>query len=223
MSFTFKFFPLKDFIFSIIPTIGTYSGYLNGIITFPNKYEAFGSGLTISIILGIIFHAENVRAYKRSLAEILAMGYFMNFTGRLAKLLKGRADISFSFLDKDLEIYPPEKINVKVGIPKSLNALVNFCNMVEAKAEVVYIRESTKNDPYWVRACREEDGTITIFEFPRTLFALSRYLEKDFSDPEKAEKSSKKIYKYFDEKLRQLKIQYSNEFPNDRIKFEYVF
>jgi hypothetical protein len=48
------------------------------------------------------------------------------------------------------------------------------------------------------------------------------YLEKEFENPERAEKSSKKIYKYFDEKLKQLKIKHSNEFPNDRIKFKYV-
>jgi hypothetical protein len=69
---------------------------------------------------------------------------------------------------------------------------------------------------------KEEDGTITIYEFPRTLFALSMYLEKEFENPEISEKSSKKIYKYFDEKLKQLKIKHSNEFPNDRIKFKYV-
>lgn len=222
MTFTFKFFPFKDFIFSIIPTIGTYGGFLDGIITFPNKWVAFGSGLVVSVVLGVIFHAENKRNYRRSLAEILAMGYFMNFTGRLAKLLKGRADINFSFPDANLKAYPPGKVNVKVGIPATLNALVQYCNMVEAQAEVVYIRESTKNDPYWVRAKKETDGTITIYEFPRTLFALSRYLEKEFENQEKAEKNSKKIYKYFDEKLKQLKIQHSNEFPNDRIKFEYV-
>jgi hypothetical protein len=222
MTFTFKFFPFKDFIFSIIPTIGTYGGFLDGIITFPNKWMAFGSGFAVSVILAIIFHAENKRNYRRSLAEILAMGYFMNFTGRLAKLLKGKADISFSFPDANLVAYPPGKVNVKVGIPGTLNALVKYCNMVEAQCDVVYIRESTKNDPYWVRAKKEDDGTITIYEFPRTLFALSRYLEKEFENQHKAEKNSKKIYKYFDEKLKQLKIQHSNEFPNDRIKFEYV-
>lgn len=222
MTFTFKFFPFKDLIFSIVPTVGTYGGYLKGIIIFPNKWVALGSGLVVSIILGIIFHTENKRSYKKSLAQILATGYFMNFTSRLAKLLKGKADISFSFPDANFEPYPPDKINVKVGIPASLNALINYCNMVEARAEVVYIREPTRNDPYWVRAKKEEDGTITIYEFPRTLFALSIYLEKEFENPERAEKSSKKIYKYFDEKLKQLKIQHSNEFPNDRIKFEYV-
>jgi hypothetical protein len=222
MTFTFKFFPLKDLIFSIIPTIGSYSGYLDGIIKFPNRYLALGTGLIVSIILGVIFHSENVRTYKKSLAEILAMGYFMNFTGRLAKLLKGKADIGFSFDKKSVAYYAPVNVNVIVGIPKSLSSLVNFCNMVEAKADVAYIRESTKNDPYWVRANKEEDGTITIYEFPRTLFALSRYLEKEFSNTAKAEKNSRKIYKYFDEKLKQLKIHYSNEFPENRIKFEYV-
>ena len=219
MTITFKFFPFKDLLFSIIPTIGTYGGYLDGIVKFPNKYEALGAGLIVSIGLGIIFHAENVRTYKKSLAEILAMGYFMNFTGRLAKLLKGRAEIGFSFAERSVIYYPPDKVNVEVGIPGSLTALVSYCNSVEAKADVAYIRESTKNDPYWVRATKQNDGTITIYEFPRTLFALNRYLEREFSDAAKADKNSKKIYQYFDEKLKQLKIQHSNEFPEDRIKF----
>ena len=219
MKFSFKFFPIKDLFYSIFPTVGTYGGYLQGIAPsiFPNIWIAIGIGLVASIIMAFIFHADNVKSYKKSLAEILATGYFINFTGRLGKLLKTKVPIDFHFPDA-IRTFDPNKIRVKIGMPKSLSSLSNYCETVEEEADIVYIRESTLSEPYWLRA-KIENEMLVIYEFPRTLFSLSKYLKEEFSDNETAEKNSKKIYSYFAKKIEQLRIEHANEISNDKLHF----
>lgn len=219
MRFSLKFFPMKDLFYSVFPTVGTYGGYINGIAPtiFPSIWVAIGVGLIASIILAFVFHAENVKNYKKSLAEILATGYFINFTGRLGKLLKTKVPIDFHFPDS-IRSFDPNKIMVEIGMPTSLSSLSKYCEEIEQKADIVYVRESTFSEPYWVRA-KVENDILIIYEFPRTLFSLSKYLKVEFSDKESAEKNSRKIYSYFDKKIEQLRIEHANEISNDRLNF----
>ncbi|WP_426671772.1 STING domain-containing protein [Mucilaginibacter sp. McL0603] len=221
MAFSFKFFPVKDLIFSIIPTAVSYEGYLNKIPVFYNLYVAIGTGLAISIFLGVLFYLDNIKTYKKSLAEILATGYFMNFTGRLAQLLNGKADIEFLFPGNSVIKLNPENVTVEVGVPISHDSLIKYSDEVKRSCDIVYIREATLSEPYWVRA-KYDKGLLTICEYPRTLFALSRYLEKEFSDKDSTEKNSKKIYAYFDKKIEELKIRNSRDIPFGRIRFMQV-
>jgi hypothetical protein len=220
MAFSFKFFPVKDLVFSIVPTAISYEGHLNKLPVpiFYNQYVAMGTGLAISIFLGVLFYLDNIKTYKKSLAEILATGYFMNFTGRLAQLLNGKVDIEFLFPDNSIVKLKPTKVKVEVGIPVSHDSLIKYSSEVKHTCEIVYIREATLSEPYWVHA-KYDQGFLTIYEYPRTLFALSRYLEKQFSDKENAEKNSKKIYAYFDKKIEELKIRNGRDIPFGRIKF----
>jgi len=223
MSFSFKFLPLKDLFYSVFPTVGTYGGYLQGIAPkfFPNKWTAIGIGLVISVILAIIFYRENVKAYKKSLAEILATGYFMNFTGRFGKLLRTKTPIRFSFPDNSIKTFTTDHISVEVGLPTSLQSLNEYSEMIENNYDVVYVREETYSEPFWVRAIVNNDNLV-IHEFPRTLFSISRYLKDDFMDAKSAEKNSKKIYSFFREKIEQLRIEYSSEISNDKLNFKTV-
>jgi hypothetical protein len=223
MKFSFKFLPLKDLFYSVFPTVGTYGGYLQGISPkfFPNIWTAIGIGLVISVILAILFYRENVKAYKKSLAEILATGYFMNFTGRFGKLLKTKTPIHFSFPDNSIKTFHSDQISVEIGMPRSLKSLNKYCEMVENDFDIVYVREATYSEPFWIRAAIIKDK-LTIYEFPRTLFSISRYLKADFMDQKSAEKNSKKIYKFFREKIEQLRIEFSNEISNDKLNFKNV-
>ena len=223
MKISFKFLPLKDLFYSVFPTVGTYGGYLQGIAPkfFPNIWTAIGIGLLMSVILAIVFYRENVKAYKKSLAEILATGYFMNFTGRFGKLLRTKTPIHFSFPDNSIKTFTSDQITVEIGMPTSLKSLNKYCEMVEDNFDIVYVREATYSEPFWIRAVILKDK-LTIYEFPRTLFSLSRYLKDDFIDHKSAEKNSKKIYKYFREKIEQLRIEFSNEISNDKLSFKNV-
>ena len=126
MKLSLKFLPLKDLFYSIFPTVGTYGGYIQGIAPtiFPNIWIAVGIGLLASVILAVVFYKENVKAYKKSLAEILATGYFMNFTGRFGKLLKTKTPIHFSFPDDKIKTFTANQITVEVGINMKLSMCV---------------------------------------------------------------------------------------------------
>ena len=222
MTFSFKFFPVKDFIFSIVPTVASFEGYIQDLLPIPllsNKYVEIALGLVISLLLALIFHKGNVRNYKKSLAEILATGYVSHFAGRLSKLLKGKTAIEFSFPDQSIRKVLPENVQVQVGLPKSLTSLNSFAHQVERDTEIVYIREATQVEPFWVRVKREDDQSLTIFEFPRTLFALPKYLKKDFPDLETSEKKSKRIFKYFNQKVEALRVEYSQDMAVENIGF----
>lgn len=220
MKLSFKFFPIKDLFYSVVPTAGTYGGYIQGIAPefFPNMWVAIIIGVILSIILALVFYYENVKAYKKSLAEILATGYFMNFTGRLGKLLKTKTPIHFSFPDGSIKTFTSDAIRVEIGMPVSLASLNAYSEKVEMNSDIVYVREQTYSEPFWIRA-NIEDDKLVIYEFPRTLFSISRYMKQDFIDAAKAEKNSKRIYSFFHEKIDQLRIEYSSEISNSKLSF----
>ena len=225
MTLSLKFFPFKDFLFSIVPAVASFEGYIQDLIPLEilsNRYVEIGLGLFISICLALIFRKDNIKNYKKSLAEILATGYVSNFAGRLSKLLKGKSDLEFSFPNqKTLKIHP-ERIKVLVNLPKSLSSLRNFAEQTESETEIVLLREAAALEPYWIRAKLEDNGSLTIYEFPRTLFAIPRYLKKDFPDLITSERKSKKIFGYFNKKIEELRIEYSQDIPQERFIFNMV-
>jgi hypothetical protein len=223
MTLSLKFFSVKDMFYSVVPTAGTYGGYLNGLAPdlFTDIWIAVGIGVGVSVVLAFLFYIENVRAYKRSLAEILATGYFMNFTGRLGKLLRSKAPVDFQFPDNSVRTFDTANIRVEIGMPVTLASLAAYSNSVEKLADIIYVREHTASEPFWLRA-KVEGETLVIYEFPRTLFSLSRYLKSDFSDKETAEKNSRQIYAYFQQKIDQLRIEYVSEISDDKLDFKTV-
>lgn len=214
----FKFLTFKDVVFSIVPTVGTYLGYLKENPMFQNLWVSLAIGIGAMSLLLFIFSQENAKTYRRSLAEILAVGYFYNFTSRLGKILKSKAPIEFTFVDNTTLAFPIEKITVEIAIPKSYTSLVTYSNQVESITEIAYIREQSKTEPFWLRTQKTQND-LTVFEFPRTLFALPLYLEKDFKE---SDQSSQKIFQYFGEKLKTLKNTHLQEIDGSRIQFKEV-
>ena len=154
MVFSFKFLPIKDLIFSVIPTIGTYVGYLQGLTPdlVPNKYVAIAIGLVASVILAFAFYRENVRSYKKSLAEILATGYFMNFTERIGRLLQSK--LPYKILIGELEGQPisPENIHVEIAIPGSMQALKDYARTVDEDLKTIFLEDPSTAVPQKISA-----------------------------------------------------------------------
>lgn len=223
MSFSFKFLPVKDLIFSVVPTVGTYLSYLQGLSTefLPNKFVAILIGLIASIALAVIFYSENVKSYKKSLAEILATGYFMNFTGKLGALLKSKKPIEFIFPKNIVKSFYSDSIMIEIGIPNSLKTLVEYNELVESNSEIIYVETSELSEPLWLRGKVTKD-VLTIYEVPRTLFSIQKYLKSDFSSTQQAQKKSKKIYNYFNDKIDKLRIENSQLIPTKNLKFKRV-
>lgn len=223
MAFSFKFLPVKDLFFSVIPTIGTYIGYVEEISPkfLPNKIIAIGIGLAASIVLAIVFYKQNVKAYKKSLSEILATGYFMNFTGRLGQLMKSKESIQFTFPDDSKQEFYTNNINIEIGIPNSLKSLVAYSEKIEEDSEILLINETDRSDPYWVRGIAASEK-LTIHEYPRTLFALPSYLKDELSNFKISERKSKRLFDHFNDKIEELRIEHSNQIPASRMNFKRV-
>ena len=223
MPFSLKFLPVKDLIFSVVPTVGTYLSYIQGLSTgiLPNKFIAIIIGLVASIILAVIFYSENVKTYKKSLAEILATGYFMNFTGKLASLLKSKEPIDFIFPKNKKVTFKPEDIVIEIGIPKSLKSLNSFCEVVDSSTDIIFVDNPYFNEPFWLRG-KQIKNSLIIYEYPRTLFSLPKYLKSDFASEKKAEKISKKVFSYFHDKIEGLRIENSQILPTNKLIFKTV-
>jgi hypothetical protein len=184
-------------------------------------WTAIAIGLAASVVLALIFRQENIKTYKKSLAEILATGYFMNFTGRLGRLLQTKHPIDFIFPENRVETFSAEQIRVEVGIPESFDALVRYRELVDRLSEIVYVSEPTRQEPFWLKA-KVDGDQLTIYEFPRTLFSIPQYLKAEFIDRKAADKNSRRIYGFFRAKIDQLTVAHSHEFPSDRLLFKTV-
>lgn len=220
MNLGLRFLPVKDIIYSIIPTAGTYGSYINDMAPglFPNVWIALAAGLLGSGLLLWIIRLDNIKKYKQSLAEILATGYFMNFTGKLGRLLRSKTPIEFSFPGNVSKTFTTDKISVEIGLPENINALNKYAENVEQKSDIVFVRQESSIEPFWLRA-KYTGENLVIYEFPRTLFSLTKYLKDDFKDQKSAEKNSKEIYSYFHKKIEHLKTEYSGEIAGARLNF----
>ena len=222
MALSFKFFSFKDFVFSVVPTAASYEGYLQDLVPMEllsNKIAELGVGAGLSILLALVFYRDNVRSYKKSLAEILATGYFSNFTGRLGRLLQFTDPHTFIFPGDIEHRVNSEDIEVHVEIPKSFSALKKYSKNVKKNYPIAYLKDSPTKDPMWVRGVVKDDGKMIIYEYPRTLFAIPTYLKKDFATEVKAEKNSKKLFGYFNAKINSLRNEYSRDIDEEKIHF----
>ncbi|MCE2612620.1 hypothetical protein LVD13_06525 [Flavobacteriaceae bacterium D16] len=217
-----KFFPFKDLVFSVVPTAASYEGYLKDMVPLEllsNKFVELGVGAGLSLLLALVFYRENIRSYKKSLAEILATGYFSNFTGKLGRVLQTNKPLTFIFPNGvEHQVYP-DNIQVQVALPNSLSSLKKYSGDVKKKCQIAYLKDSPTQDPFWVRGVINGGGKMTIYEYPRTLFALPSYLRKDFDDEVTAEKNSKTLFRYFNAKIESFRIEFSQDIPENNIHF----
>jgi hypothetical protein len=134
------------------------------------------------------------------LAEVLATGYFLNFSGKLTSLLRQESEITFLRSSGPLAI-SANKIKLVVWLPASKNAMEEAASDIEQTSEIVYIGTRSFTEPnLWLRIKEDvTNGMVSIMEFPRTLFALPHYLSTGYK-----QENSKKIHKAFNNKFRQL-------------------
>lgn len=197
----------KDVLFTGAPTAGTYTGYVNGYLNdllpswlIHNSWLALTITLFLFLILLGVLYYFNSEAHKKSLAEVLATGYYLNFSGKLSSLLKQESDITFSRKTGALTV-KPGKVKLKLILPLSKNELETISSSIDENSEIGYIDTKPFVEPnLWLKIKADtESGAVTIYEFPRTLFALPHYLSSEYT-----ESNSKKIHQAFNKKFIQL-------------------
>lgn len=205
---------IKDIVFSSIPTVPTYTGMLNGVLPdWMAKSTAFliTFGLVIfGIFLLLLFHFNN-EANKRSLAQILATGYFQNFSGKLYFLLTQNNDLTFMLSNNVTYKVNPSQIQVEITLPSSLEDLRNKTAEINKDTTIAYIDSNPFNEPFWVRIKRTGENGVTIYEIPRTLFAIPKYLSESYS-----QQTSFKMHKAFNKKFKQILQDNSNLVPTQK-------
>lgn len=204
---------IKDIVFSSIPTVPTYTGMLNGIL--PDWMAKSNSvllifGLIIFILFLLLLFFFNNEANKKSLAQILATGYFQNFSGKLYFLLTQNNDLTFMFSNNVTHKFNPSQIQVEITLPSSLEDLRNKTAAINKETQIAYIDSNPFNEPFWVRIKQHENG-ITICEIPRTLFAIPKYLSESYS-----QQTSIKMHQAFNKKFKQILQDNSNLIPTQK-------
>lgn len=194
-----KFSSLNEIILVLIPT--TF-GYLSGIeIVFPVpenlEYILFG---IILVLLFITCLLRKKIEHEETIAEVLETGYFMNFVDRTASFISGRKDetkpILIHYSDGTSEPIDSDKINVKVILPESLDSLHNTMAVVDGLTK----RGSLDNGTWILCGKEKQDGITTIYDYPRTMTAMGRYLQsitKDYN-----EQKSKPLHKHFNKMFK---------------------
>ncbi len=198
---------IKDVLFTGAPTAGTYTGYVNGYLNsllpkwmIENPWLTFVITAFLFVVVLFIIYYFNYEARKKSLGEVLATGYFLNFSGKLTSMLKQQSEITF-IRASGTQTIPIQQIRLDVMLPTSKSALEKVASDIEGTSEIAYLGNRSFSDPdLWVRITEDtSDGLFKIMDFPRTLFALPRYLSAEYT-----ENTSRRIHKAFNEKFTQL-------------------
>lgn len=214
----------KDLIFSGAPTAGTYTGYLNGYLNdlLPGWLTDTPSlvlavTMVIFVIILIILYSVNEESQRKSLAEVLATGYFLNFSGKLTSLLRQKGEIVFLRATGPFSVRPGN-VKLNIVLPVSRSDMGKIAQEIDRDTEIAYIDRKPFEEPNWWLMIRadENSGAVNIMEFPRTLFALPNYLSSDYT-----EKKSKKLHRAFNDKFRQLVRDNPGSRPPDE-RFEIV-
>lgn len=198
---------VKDLIFSGAPTAGTYTGYVNGYLDnyLPGWLSAnpllvlTATVVIFLVIVGILYWVNN-ETHKKSLAEILANGYFLNFTGKLTALLKQGTEVQFIRSQGNMTVKPGQ-LFLEIHLPASKSQLAQMSEIIDGETEIAYIETHPFIEPnWWVKIkVDSSSGQVTILEMPRTLFALPNYLSAEYTPA-----TSKKLHTAFNKKFNQL-------------------
>lgn len=191
-----KFFDIKELIAFIFPTTWAYYDIIPKLVDCPKAILI----ISVVMILVVLFLYNLYKRYvehEKAIAEVLETGYFTNFMDKTAYILKDRKErgqsVNFKFKDNTNYLVKPENIRIKVILPKSFNELIECIKKVDSIGKT-----GTIDDGAWIIAKAFTQGgetIITIYECPRTLQALSRYIT-DYS-----EEQSKRMHRLFNEKF----------------------
>lgn len=210
-----KFFDFKELIAFILPTTGFYYEIIPKLFTVSRNTVIISSLLIFTTLL--LYHLfKRFMDHERAIAEVLETGYFSNFFDKTALYINSKIaedkDITFRFLDGSLTTVKADRIHILVIIPLSKQQLFATIKKIDSIAKI-----GTIDNGSWIHARQHPDGTIAIYECPRTLTSLSKYLVN--KDKPYLEEQSKKLHKIFDEKF----LEHWNQLANDiAVKLEKV-
>lgn len=196
-----KFTSPSDFMTSIIPTSGFYFEFI------PNFIDCSRLVLIITTVLvALTIYLYNIRKnyknYEKAIAEVLETGYFSNFFEKVARKLKqkleSKEDVSFTFLRTQPNTpvnIPSKNIEIKIILPRSYDELQKAITRIDQIAE-----KAALDTGDWVNAVHlAADNKAVIYECPRTLLSLSKYLITD--DESYTSRQSEVLHQYFNKKF----------------------
>lgn len=190
----------------------------NSIIAYFIDLSNLKSLVVCVIVFVLLFLCQiyaRYKEYEKSIAEVLETGYFYNFFEKTATFIhqrkKNKKPITFTFNDGTIKTVSTDQIIVKVILPLSLNSLSDTIE----KVKKITVSGNIDNGA-WVLAQKNPDNTITIYEYPRTLTAISTYLVSPKIDY--GEEISIIFHKYFNTKFDKDWENVSDKIPSDIFK-----
>ena len=202
--------PSSFFYFEFIPKIFKSCPFTLLVVT----------TVLVAVILFLNKLREKFKDYEKGIAEVLAIGYFSNFFERTANFFADKKqdneDVTFTFRDKRSVKVKTDKIKVKVILPTSLSKLEEVVGEVDVAARIASIDNGA-----WVNAAENSDGSITVYECPRTLQAISRYLVNGKEGYN--EEHSRRMHTVFNERFKQDWDLQQGKIPKSIFSIEYDF
>ncbi len=198
-----KFFDLKEMIYVTGPTVGFYHEFVPKHLGLTDTM-VFASTGVVFLLSFLVNIYKRFSAHERSIAEVLATGYFHNFFERTVSLFRHRMEegtsttFSFGKGDNTRSIaVPPGKITVRIILPDSQQRLNESLAMIRS-----HTMKATIDSGVWFDIVVHENASVTIYDCPRTLTALRKYLVdggRTFDD-----RLSAKLHKHFSVKFMAL-------------------
>ncbi len=194
-----NFITVYDVLVSILPSALSTFGT---ILIFDSPFIPLIIGLLILfLVLGALIQINLIKKEK-ALAEILATGYFINFLEPLVDNIHLKTEIHFTDSEQKNE-FEQSKIKIHLFVPASTDALEKVdLDFKENKAyKNIQLNNAQTGGKIWLKAIEDKDE-ITLFDFPRTLFSLPKFIKKNIGKRKDA--SMKKYYDSFYTKLESL-------------------
>lgn len=196
-----KFTNPIDIITFIIPSSGFYFEFIPKLVSCP-KVILIVTTIVLAIILYLYTIRKQFKDYERAISEVLETGYFNNFFDKIARNIQQKktnkqpVKLMFEISAPGVQIpIETNKITVKVILPKSHDELKSVINEIDKITEKVTLETGD-----WVKArYNEASGTVTIYECPRTLLAISKYLMTN--NESYSSRHSEVLHKYFNDKF----------------------
>ena len=189
-----------QFISSLTTAVGLSSAIkILGNLT-NNGY--FISIVSLFIVIFLWHTYESYKAYEKTVAEVLETGYFSNFFSEIAKHIikcpNNKVLLGLKLNDEEKPIIKEVCVEkVVVILPKSHNSLI------ETFIKINEFKIGNLDNQYWVNFTIK-DNKITIYEYPRTLKPLLKYIEliiKKDQHTNFIEKLSEIYHRHFNDKF----------------------
>jgi len=214
-----KFFDPKELVAFILPTTYAYYDAVPKLIDC-SRPVIIVTACCICLILMSFNIYKKFNEHEQAIAEVLETGYFSNFFDRTAVLLDEKRQrgemVTVLFKNNTAVQLDVNKILVKITLPKSKQQLSDTVAQIDAIS-----RDATLDNGIWVKAAEHADGSVTVYECPRTLKAISRYLVN--GQDAYTEENSFRLHRYFNERFMKDWDSHEDSIPQSIFKVNSVF